>query len=108
MSSPEWLPVLDLIVVDASNPRSILFQAKGVLGYLEVLQREYGPCGVELLSGHVQTLTNMDPGKHLNPESKELRNVISGLRRAALDLNDRLTQRFFNVGQARNWSSWRA
>jgi uncharacterized circularly permuted ATP-grasp superfamily protein/uncharacterized alpha-E superfamily protein len=108
MTSPEWLPVLDLIVVDASNPRSVLFQANGVLGYLEMLQKEYGPCGAELLRDHVKTLSTMDPGKHLNPESEELRNVITGLRRAALDLNDRLTQRFFNVGQARNWSSLRA
>ncbi|MEO6079607.1 MAG: circularly permuted type 2 ATP-grasp protein [Steroidobacteraceae bacterium] len=107
MVSPEWLPVLDLIVVDASNPRSVLFQAKGVLGYLEVLQKEYGPCGAELLREHVRFLTDMDRGRHLNPESEELRNTISGLRNAALQLNDRLTQRFFNVGQARTWSSLR-
>jgi uncharacterized alpha-E superfamily protein len=107
MTSPEWLPVLDLIVVDASNPRSILFQAKGVLGYLEVLQAAYGPCGAELLRDHVRYLIEMDRGQHLNPESEELRKVISGLRNAALELNDRLTQRFFNVGQARTWSSLR-
>ncbi len=107
MTSPEWLPVLDLIVVDASNPRSVLFQAKGILGYLEVLQSAYGPCGAELLRDHVRFLTDMDRGQHLNPESGELRDVISGLRNAALELNDRLTQRFFNVGQARNWSSLR-
>jgi uncharacterized circularly permuted ATP-grasp superfamily protein/uncharacterized alpha-E superfamily protein len=108
MTSPEWLPVLDLIVVDASNPRSILFQAKGVLDYLDVLQTAYGPCGAELLRDHVQFLTDMDRGKHLNPESEELRGVVMGLRNAALELNDRLTQRFFNVGKARNWSSPRA
>jgi uncharacterized circularly permuted ATP-grasp superfamily protein/uncharacterized alpha-E superfamily protein len=107
MTSPEWLPVLDLIVVDGSNPRSVLFQAKGVLGYLEVLQAEYGPCGAELLRDHVHFLSTMDPGKHLSPDSPELRKVITGLRTAALELNDRLTQRFFNVGQARNWSSLR-
>ncbi|MEO6184705.1 MAG: circularly permuted type 2 ATP-grasp protein, partial [Steroidobacteraceae bacterium] len=107
MTSPEWLPVLDLVVVDASNPRSILFQARGVLGYLEVLQSAYGPCGAELLRDHVKFLMEMDRGKHLNPESEELRATISGLRGAALQLNDRLTQRFFNVGQARGWSSLR-
>jgi uncharacterized alpha-E superfamily protein len=101
------LPVLDLVVVDASNPRSILFQARGVLGYLEVLQSAYGPCGAELLRDHVKFLMEMDRGKHLNPESEELRACISGLRDAALQLNDRLTQRFFNVGQARGWSSLR-
>jgi uncharacterized alpha-E superfamily protein len=107
MTGPEWLPVLDLIVVDGSNPRSILFQAKGVLGYLEVLQAAYGPCGAELFRDHVSFLMELDRGKHLNPESEELRDAISGLRTAALELNNRLTQRFFNVGQARNWSSLR-
>jgi uncharacterized alpha-E superfamily protein len=107
MTSPEWLPVLDLIVVDGSNPRSVLFQANGVLGYLEVLQAEYGPCGAELLRDQVRLLGSLDPGRHLSPDSPELRNVISGLRSAALELNDRLTQRFFNVGQARTWSSLR-
>jgi uncharacterized circularly permuted ATP-grasp superfamily protein/uncharacterized alpha-E superfamily protein len=107
MTGPEWLPVLDLIVVDGSNPRSILFQAKGVLGYLEVLQAAYGPCGAELFRDHVTFLMELDRGKHLNPESEELRDAISGLRTAALELNNRLTQRFFNVGQARNWSSLR-
>jgi uncharacterized circularly permuted ATP-grasp superfamily protein/uncharacterized alpha-E superfamily protein len=107
MTSPEWLPVLDLIVVDASNPRSVLFQANGVLSYLEVLQSAYGPCGAELLREPVRFLSNLDPGKHLSPDSPELRKVISDLRSAALELNDRLTQRFFNVGQARSWSALR-
>jgi uncharacterized circularly permuted ATP-grasp superfamily protein/uncharacterized alpha-E superfamily protein len=108
MTSPEWLPVLDLVVLDASNPRSVLFQARGVLSYLDVLQASYGPCGADLFREHVKFLEEMDRDKHLSPDSIELRNAISGLRGAALDLNDRLTQRFFNVGRAPAWSSVRA
>jgi uncharacterized alpha-E superfamily protein len=104
MTSPEWLPVLDLVVMDASNPRSVMFNARGVLSYLEVLEKAYGPCGAELFRQHVNTLESLDPGKHLNPESSELRDAISGLRGAALELNDRLTQRFFNVGRAQRWA----
>jgi uncharacterized circularly permuted ATP-grasp superfamily protein/uncharacterized alpha-E superfamily protein len=107
MASPEWLPVLDLVVLDASNPRSVMFQARGVMGYLDVLQSAYGPCGADLFREHVRFLGEMDRGKHLNPDSKELRNAISGLRGAALELNDQLTQRFFNVGRAPTWSSLR-
>jgi uncharacterized alpha-E superfamily protein len=92
-------------VMDASNPRSVLFSARGVLGYLEGLEQHYGPCGAELFRQHVQALEALDPGKHLNPESTELRDAISGMRGAALELNDHLTQRFFNVGRAPAWAA---
>lgn len=105
MTSPEWLPVLDLVVLDASSPRSVMFNARGVLSYLEVLEQSYGPCGAELFRKHVQQLEALDPGKHLNPDSAVLRDTISGLRGAALELNDRLTQRFFNVGRAPAWAT---
>jgi uncharacterized circularly permuted ATP-grasp superfamily protein/uncharacterized alpha-E superfamily protein len=105
MTSPEWLPVLDLVVLDASNPRSVMFNARGVLQYLEVLEQNYGPCGAELFRERVRFLEGMDRGTHLNPDSEALRDAISGLRGAALELNDRLTQRFFNVGRAQSWAT---
>lgn len=105
MTSPEWLPVLDLVLIDASNPRSVLFQARGVKKYLEVLESSYGvPCGADLFSEHVKFLTEMDRDLHLNPDSKQLRNTVSGLRAAALELSDQLTKRFFNVGHASAWA----
>ena len=106
MASPEWLPVLDLVVVDASNPRSVLFQAGGILDYLEVLERNYGPCGAELLRPHVRFLEAIDKSRDLNPESQALRNAITGLRGGALELNDLLTRRFFNVRQGPLWASF--
>jgi uncharacterized circularly permuted ATP-grasp superfamily protein/uncharacterized alpha-E superfamily protein len=105
MTSPEWLPVLDLVVLDASNPRSVMFSARGVLQYLEVLEQHYGPCGAELFRERVKFLEGMDRGTHLSPDSEALRDAISGLRGAALELNDRLTQRFFNVGRAQSWAT---
>jgi uncharacterized alpha-E superfamily protein len=105
MTSPEWLPVLDLVLIDASNPRSVLFQARGVKKYLEVLESSYGvPCGADLFTGHVNFLTGMDRDQHLSPDSEQLRNTVSGLRTAALDLSDLLTKRFFNVGHASAWA----
>jgi uncharacterized circularly permuted ATP-grasp superfamily protein/uncharacterized alpha-E superfamily protein len=105
MTSPEWLPVLDLVVLDASNPRSVLFAARGVLQYLAGLEEQYGPCGADLFRDRVRFLDSMDRGAHLSPDSKALREAISGLRGAALELNDRLTQRFFNVGRAPSWAT---
>jgi uncharacterized alpha-E superfamily protein len=100
MTSPEWLPVLDLVVLDASNPRSVMFSARGVLQYLEALEQSHGPCGADLIRPHVRFLESMDRGVHLSPDSKALRGAIAGLRGAALALNERLTQRYFNVGRA--------
>jgi uncharacterized alpha-E superfamily protein len=90
--------------MDASSPRSVMFSARGVLGYLEGLEKSYGPCGAELIRKHIERLGSLDPGTHLNPDSQVLRDAISGLRGAALELNDRLTQRFFNVGRAQSWA----
>ncbi len=105
MTSPEWLPVLDLVLLDASNPRSVLFQARGVKKYLEVLESSYGvPCGADLFTPHIRFLETMDRDRHLRPESVELRSAVSGLRAAAMNLNDELTQRFFNVGHAPAWA----
>jgi hypothetical protein len=53
----------------------------------------------------VRFLENMDRGVHLSPDSKALRGAIAGLRGAALALNERLTQRYFNVGRATAWAT---
>jgi len=104
MTSPEWLPVLDLVVLDASSPRSVMFSARGVLSYLKVLEESYGPCGAELFRKHVKALESLDPATDLNPESQVLRDAIAGMRGAALELNDLLTRRFFNVGHTPAWA----
>src|SRR5690606_13559795 len=105
MTSPEWMPVLDLVVLDGSNPRSVMFQARGARDYLEMLESTYGvPCGADLFTPHVKFLAGMDRDRHLNPESLALREAISGLRAAAASLSDELTQRFFNVGHAPSWA----
>jgi uncharacterized alpha-E superfamily protein len=105
MTSPEWLPVLDLVLLDASNPRSLLFQVRGVKKYLDVLESSYGvPCGADLFAPHLKFLTGMDRARHLNPDSRELRDTVGALRAASFALNDALTQRFFNIGHAPAWS----
>src|SRR5690606_35773127 len=105
MTSPEWLPVLDLLVLDGSNPRSVMFQAAGVRDYLQVLESSYGvPCGADLFAPHVEFLSGMNRDQHLTPDSTRLREAIAGLRAASLALNDELNRRFFNVGHAPAWA----
>ena len=48
-AQPEWLPVLDLLLLDASNPRSILFQLDGILSGLGKIAQTYGACGEDRL-----------------------------------------------------------
>ena len=45
-------------------------------------------------------LQSLDKARDLKPESKALRDAITGLRGGALELNDLLTRRFFNVRQS--------
>ena len=96
MARPEWLPVLDLLVADGSNPRSLLFQAKGIDSYLEKMRSSHGCCtGCEPFSEMVVALTHLQ-AEDLRPESLRLRRVIEGLRYESYALSDALAQRFFN------------
>ena len=105
LSSPEWLPVLDLLVLDAANPRSVMFQASGIFGYLGKLEEAHGACGSELFAPQLQALQRLDPESDLRPESANLRNTIAALRSTAFAVSDRLTQRFFNHAQAQVWAT---
>ncbi len=49
-AQPEWLPALDLLLLDESNPRSILFQFDGLLNSLKKIALSYGACGEERLA----------------------------------------------------------
>ena len=97
---PEWLPVLDLVVLDSANPRSVMFQAAGIHSALVKLEAAYGACGSELFGPAMRTLESLDPARDLKPDNTRLREVIDTLRGAAFTLNDRLTVRFFNHAHA--------
>jgi uncharacterized alpha-E superfamily protein len=99
MTRPEWLPVLDLLVLDGTNPRSVLFQIEGIHATLLKLEAAYGACGSELSGAAVKTLAGMSPARDLDPYNTRLRETINALRGTAFAVNDRLTQRFFNHAQ---------
>lgn len=100
LARPEWLPVLDLLVMDRANPRSVMFQADGIHDYLVKLERVYGPCGCDELGPILRTLESFSPSK-LDPEHPELRDIVDALRSTAFKLSDRLTERFFNHAHVR-------
>ncbi len=51
MARPEWLPVLDLLVRDEANPRSIAFQVHGLRDYAQRLVDLFGDFGDEHFHG---------------------------------------------------------
>jgi uncharacterized circularly permuted ATP-grasp superfamily protein/uncharacterized alpha-E superfamily protein len=99
LARPEWLPVLDLLVLDSANPRSVMFQVAGVHSALAKLETAYGQCGSDLFGPALQTLESLEPARDLEPDNPLLCGMIDALRSAAFTLNDRLTQRFFNHAQ---------
>ncbi|MBE0621113.1 MAG: circularly permuted type 2 ATP-grasp protein [Burkholderiales bacterium] len=105
MARPEWLPVLDLLVLDSANPRSLRFQANGVYSYLMKLEDTYGSCGSELMRPCVEALEGLDPARDLQPENDHLRNTIDMLRSTAFALSDGLSHRFFSHAQTNVWAT---
>jgi uncharacterized circularly permuted ATP-grasp superfamily protein/uncharacterized alpha-E superfamily protein len=104
MARPEWLPVLDLLVLDGTNPRSVRYQANGVYSYLRKLEDTYGSCGSELLRPCVEALDGLDPARDLQPESEHLRDSVDLLRSTAFQLSDSLSHRFFTHAQTNVWA----
>lgn len=96
MARPEWMPVLDLLVRDDSNPRSVAFQLKGLNDSLVRLAGDLGPCGADELAQGIEALRSLDPAKDLDPASERLSNLLIELQAASLRLSEQLGLRFFS------------
>ena len=96
MSRPEWLPVLDLLVQDESNPRALSFQILGLYDYLVRLSEAFGPCDAELLEPLIERLHALDAAQDLHPEGTVLPALLADLQSLAFTLSDRLSMRFFS------------
>ena len=94
-SSPEWLPVLDLIVRDQANPRALHYLADGIVDFLGRLQAQFGPFGVERMSQALAQLRALDINNDLDPDSEVLARTIDRLRQCAFETSDAITARFF-------------
>jgi uncharacterized circularly permuted ATP-grasp superfamily protein/uncharacterized alpha-E superfamily protein len=101
MARPEWLPLLDLLVLDDSNPRSVAFQLKGLNDYLQRLGSALGPCGAELTGPFVAELAGLDPGRDLRHGGVRLRTLVQGLHGMSAALSEELGLRFFSHSRNR-------
>ncbi|MBC7413632.1 MAG: circularly permuted type 2 ATP-grasp protein [Herminiimonas sp.] len=97
MAQPEWLPVLDLLLLDESNPRSLVFQLNGLLQFLPRLSSEDGAGDgtARLASLHAQLL-RLDPQQHFLPGSTVLIQLLRDLGSAGAAVSEQLGQRFFS------------
>jgi uncharacterized circularly permuted ATP-grasp superfamily protein/uncharacterized alpha-E superfamily protein len=96
MSRPEWLPVLDLLVLDRSNPRSILFQLKGLDDYLRRIAEAYGDFGAERFDGCMADLERMDPDVDLQHGSARLAALLADCHAGSQRLSEQLGLHFFS------------
>jgi uncharacterized circularly permuted ATP-grasp superfamily protein/uncharacterized alpha-E superfamily protein len=99
-AQPEWLPLLDLLVCDESNPRSVAFQLNGLRDYVKRIEQAYGAFGEERLDEALAALAAIDPGADLRPESARFAAMLDDWHAAAHQLSERLGLRFFShVGE---------
>lgn len=106
MAQPEWLPVLDLLLRDDSNPRSLVFQLNGLLQFLPRLtSRSDDPARTDpriddahesrLAALHARLL-GLDPQTELQRGGVALLQLLRDLNGAGAALSEALGQRFFS------------
>jgi uncharacterized alpha-E superfamily protein len=115
LSTPQLAPVLDLLLVDESNPRSVAFQLAALAGHGEQLPRNApadGP-GVEwaitmgaldaLRRADVVTLSRKDRGG----DRPALRALLDRVAVGLPQLSDGLTRAYFSHADARQLAAAR-
>jgi len=107
-AQPEWLPVLDLLLCDETNPRSILFQIDGILRTLNKIAQTHGPCGEDLLAPLKEEVLALQPETDLNHGNARLSDMLNRIRLASAALSEQISVQFFSYtdhGQQRNRTS---
>ena len=99
--APEWLPVLDLLMRDDTNPRSLAFQVKGLTEYIAKLELGHGRFASDVLEPAQAALHELSP-QDLHPESEAVAQVLEQLRSAAGTVSDELTLKFFSHAESRS------
>lgn len=92
----EWLPVLDLLLLDQSNPRSLLFQLQGLQKNLLKLAARYDNAGETLLVPLRNALLALDPDRDLYCGNSALLELLQQVKTASEQLAEQISARFFS------------
>ena len=92
----EWLPVLDLLLSDESNPRSILFQVDGIIKSLQKIAVTYGSCGEKELTPLREELLALVPETDLYCGNAHVIDLLSRLQLASEQTSEQISVRFFS------------
>jgi len=100
MARPEWLPALDLLVCDPYNPRSVLFQLKGLRDFVGRIEEAFGEELDGRLDGAIRALESIDPGADLRHGSARLAALLRDWHDTSFRLSEQIGLRFFaHVGE---------
>ena len=97
MGRAEWLPVVDLLLFDARNPRSAAFQLGKLAKHVPLLpdSAHLGEL-VPALERLADTRTPQTDADELFPHDTSLADFLTETEEAALQLSDALTLRYFS------------
>lgn len=97
MMQPEALAVLDLLVLDDTNPRSLVFQLQILIEDSRHLESRFGGTFSGPLEGVQRYLTQLDLAQTLSDASGTVfGELLDALWRESSQLSERIGQRFFS------------
>lgn len=104
LAAPEWLPVLDMVVRDTSNPRSLACQAAQLAEDVAWLEAGHGRFLGQALPEARRALASLAPAD-LRPESDALADAVGAVNRAVHAASDELSIKFFSHAVPRSMLS---
>ena len=103
LAAPEWMPVLDMVVRDEANPRSLAFQAKGLADFIARLEASHGGVRRPDPGAGARRACARSSRASSTPRASCSAEVIGDLQRAALArLRRRLAQVLLARGSAQH------
>ncbi len=95
-SQPEWLPLLDMLLLDESNPRAIVFQLDGIIKTMQQLPAAPGQAGADPLPALRAELLGLDEERDFCGGNAYLQDLLQRLRQAGAALSEQVGVRFFS------------
>ncbi len=99
--APEWLPVLDLLIRDEANPRSLAFQMKGLSEYIGKLEASHGRFAGDVIAPAHAALREL-AWQDLDPDSERLAHLLEQLHDCANAVSDEVMLKFFSHATSRS------